>query len=80
MINLTSYLHQLVTGNDDGSYGDDAEHVMPFILSVYLLHLSFWDDDDENIILGKRHGHGEYKYTDGSKWGNDSIKGEGMSW
>jgi len=39
--------------------------------------------DDENIILGKRHGHGEYKYTDGSKyignWENDLIKGEGMS-
>ena len=32
-------LTQLVTGNDDGSYGDDAEHFMPFILPVYLLHL-----------------------------------------
>lgn len=35
------------------------------------------------MILGKRHGHGEYKYTDGSKyignWENDLIKGEGMS-
>ena len=37
-----------------------------------------------NLIIGKRHGRGEYIYLDGSKfdgnWDNDKINGEGTSW
>jgi len=40
--------------------------------------------DCNDVVLGKRHGHGEYKYNDGSKyignWENDIIKGEGTRW
>jgi len=36
------------------------------------------------MIIGKRHGRGEYIYLDGSKfdgnWDNDKINGEGTSW
>ena len=37
----------------------------------------------ELLLSGKRHGRGEYHYSDGSKyvgnWDNDKINGEGTS-
>lgn len=37
-----------------------------------------------NYLPGKRHGRGEYRYADGTKyigiWDNDRIHGEGSCW
>jgi len=46
-----------------------------------------FDDTSNKLIYGhsgKRHGRGEYLYSDGTKyigqWDNDRIHGEGTSW